>query len=161
MEVNILFEGPEVDMANRNANLIKTVFISLAFTPFLPISPLIGIAGILIESYVFKFMLLRIHSRPVRHGDKLARQMFFWLEFGLLWFSITTLFCYWRIASNILYLLCGITGISFIYFLFPMKSWVRCCFKQNNKAAIIERLYTGDPEYDDYYHNLHRFYNVS
>jgi len=60
-------------MANRNANLIKTVLISLAFTPFLPISPLIGMVAVFIESKVFKYMLLRIHSRPVRHGDELAK----------------------------------------------------------------------------------------
>ena len=71
-DANLLFEGPEVDLADRFANSLKTCFLSLFYAPIVPIGVLIGIFGILFDAIVFNYMLLRVHSRPRAHGSRLV-----------------------------------------------------------------------------------------
>ena len=75
-EANLLFEGPEVDLADRFANVIKTCFLSFFYAPIVPVGLLLGIIAILFDAAVFNFMLLRVHSRPRAHSSELVLSSF-------------------------------------------------------------------------------------
>ena len=46
---NRLYENPEINMAEKYANLGKTLLVTLCYTPILPFALFISAAGLFIE----------------------------------------------------------------------------------------------------------------
>jgi hypothetical protein len=74
-EANALFEGPPVDLAQRYANVLKTLIVTFAYAPIVPVALMFSLAALVIEYWVDKVLLLRRHSRPQRMGGDMARDM--------------------------------------------------------------------------------------
>lgn len=83
-EANFLFEGPPVDLADRNAHLVKTYIVTMFYAPLLPLVILIGVLAFIIDYWVSKYMLLRIHARPKMHGVELYDNLVVWIPRGIL-----------------------------------------------------------------------------
>lgn len=74
-EANAVFEGPPLDLAQRYASVFKTLIISFAYAPIVPIGLGIGLFALLVEYWVDKVLLLRRHSRPLISSGYLNRSM--------------------------------------------------------------------------------------
>lgn len=74
-EANKLWENPEVDMAQRYANILKTLIISFIFAPLFPLGLLIGAVSVTIQYWTDKILLLRRHSRPRNFGTGMSNNM--------------------------------------------------------------------------------------
>eukprot|EP00743_Colponemidia_sp_Colp-15_P001893 GILK01002063.1.p1 GENE.GILK01002063.1~~GILK01002063.1.p1 ORF type:complete len:1007 (-),score=116.97 GILK01002063.1:128-3148(-) len=73
-ELNALYEGTNIDMAQRYANIMKTLFLTLLFVPILPIGIPIGMGALFLSYWCDKYMLLRYHKRPFYLGSALSKQ---------------------------------------------------------------------------------------
>lgn len=158
LDANLAFEGPEVDMADRFANLIKTLSLSLFFAPIVPIGVLIGIFAIIIESCVFKFMLLRIHTKPRIHNSNLVLNAVQWMRWGILLYSLGILFFYYYISP-------GLRVLEWLFFLAvgtyvvtPFSSVFLCCYKDKT-LELVKNLVNGKEGLDSYFKELPRFYS--
>lgn len=87
-EANLIWEGPEVDMAQRYANLMKTLIVTLAYAPILPMGILISLAGVIFEYWVDKFLLIRRHKTPARLSGALAEAMGACVSWAILIYAI-------------------------------------------------------------------------
>lgn len=87
-EANLIWEGPEVDMAQRYANLMKTLIVTLAYAPILPMGILISIAGLIFEYWIDKYLLIRRHKRPARLSGALAEAMGAFVSWAVLIYAI-------------------------------------------------------------------------
>jgi hypothetical protein len=67
-ELNVLHEGPVLDMAQRYANIMLLFMLTAFYTPLIPLTPLVTGSGALMQYWIEKFMLLRVHSRPETMG---------------------------------------------------------------------------------------------
>lgn len=74
-EAKKLFEGPELDMPQRYATLMKTYLLTVVYAPMMPLSFIFGLLALCIQYWVDKYMLLRVHARPVRLGHDLDEVM--------------------------------------------------------------------------------------
>lgn len=83
-EANYLFEGPPVDLADRNAHLIKTYMVTMFYSPLIPLVILIGVIALIVDYWVSKYMLLRIHARPKKHGVEMFDNLLVWIPRGIL-----------------------------------------------------------------------------
>lgn len=63
-EVNQLFEGPNLDMAQRYSNLMLLFSLTMFYTPLIPITPLITCLGGIFQYWIEKYMLLKVHNCP-------------------------------------------------------------------------------------------------
>lgn len=67
-ELNVLFEGPVLDMAQRYSNLMLLFMLTVFYTPLIPITPLFTGLGALLQYWIEKYMLLKVHCRPETLG---------------------------------------------------------------------------------------------
>ena len=74
-QANTLYEGPPVDMAQRYANVAKTLIVVFAYAPIIPLGFLFGLATLVLDYWVDKILLLRRHARPLRMSGDMARVM--------------------------------------------------------------------------------------
>lgn len=74
-DANAIFEGPPLDLAQRYASVFKTLIISFAYAPIVPIGLAIGLIALIVEYWVDKILLLRRHSRPLKTSGDLNRSM--------------------------------------------------------------------------------------
>jgi len=74
-DANAVFEGPPLDLAQRYASVFKTLIISFAYAPIVPIGLGLGLFALLIEYWVDKALLLRRHARPLISSGDLNRSM--------------------------------------------------------------------------------------
>jgi hypothetical protein len=63
--------GIPVDMARRNANIMKTFLLAMFYSPILPIVWPVTVLSLIAEYWVSKYLLLRRHSRPETMGNDL------------------------------------------------------------------------------------------
>jgi hypothetical protein len=87
-EANLIWEGPEVDMAQRYANLMKTLIVTLAYAPILPMGILISLAGLIFEYWIEKYLLIRRHKTPARLSGALAEAMGACVSWAILIYAI-------------------------------------------------------------------------
>ena len=93
MDANTMFENPSVDIAQRYANVAKTVLLTFCYAPLIPTAFLISGAGILAEYWVSKYLLLRRHSWPKRLSGSLSAVMIQVMPWGVLLYSIMNYIC--------------------------------------------------------------------
>jgi hypothetical protein len=70
-ELNHLYMGPQFSIATRVADLIKTVFLSFAFAPIIPLAPLCGCIGVSISYLADRYHLFRLARRPHFYHERI------------------------------------------------------------------------------------------
>ena len=86
-QANALFEGPPLDMAQRFANTMLLLLLTLFYFHLLPILPLIAGLGAVWQFWIEKYVLLRRHKIPEVVGSTIA--LFFANSLGVIVFIWT------------------------------------------------------------------------
>ena len=156
-DANELFKGPDVDLADRFASLLKTCCLSLFFAPIVPIGVLIGMVALMMEIGVFNFMLLRVHCRPRRHNVSLVIRAVKWIPWVILVYSIGIVGFYYYLTPDIVWLCWLNLFLSLFYVLTPFSYLFLKCFRDNT----IEYLKTIVPASttNEYFSHLPSFYS--
>ena len=157
-QANLVFEGPELDLPDRFANIIKNFSLSLFYAPIVPIGVPIAIIGLVFEMMAFKVMLVRVHSRPKNYNSDLVIQAASWIRWGLLLYSLGIFIFYQKLVEELFYLelfffiaMCG-------YTLTPISALCDCCFKDKT-LEILRKEYENDQKYNNYFSVLPKFYS--
>ena len=87
-EANTLFEGHPVDMALRYANILKTLFFTGIYAPFVPMGVLFSLFGMVICYWVDKKLLLRRYISANKLGIDLPKTMLNAMRIYVLLFAI-------------------------------------------------------------------------
>lgn len=87
-EADFWFEGPPFDIAQRYANHIKTLMISLYFASILPLSLPLGMLAIFVHHSTERYLLLKRHAAPKATGSKLNFAMYQFFDFVLFVFAV-------------------------------------------------------------------------
>jgi hypothetical protein len=88
-EANFWFEGPPFDIAQRYANHVKTLMISLFFMPMLPLSLVAGGVSMLTAHITEKYLLYRRHAAPQATGSKLCYAMFRFFDIVMFVYAVS------------------------------------------------------------------------
>lgn len=91
-EANFWFQGPPFDIAQRYANHIKTLMISLFFVSILPLSLPLGMLAVFVHHTTEKYLLLKRHAAPTATGSKLNFAMYKFFDVVLITFAVTNIF---------------------------------------------------------------------
>lgn len=155
---NELYEGPEFDLSSRTAHIVKTFILCIAYSPLVPVAIPISICGLIIEYWISKYMLLRVHTRPRNYGNEMFGNTSRWIQIGLLIHSIMLMVFYSRIVEATY----QSYGYVYIYlavqYLFcPVDSIVNR-FRKEDKYAIMENLLKDDEMANSYEKQLPFFY---
>lgn len=142
MDANLMCENPQVDIAQRYANMGKTILLTFCYAPLLPSAFLISGIGILIEYWLSKYLLLRRHSWPKRLSGNLSKVMIQVLPWAVLLYSIMNYIC-------MIYLNPHESRPAFIWMLimlaytfFPLDGIFSCFTKSN--IEIWENMYSKE-----------------
>jgi hypothetical protein len=71
-EANFWFEGPPFDIAQRYANHLNTLMLSIFFMPMLPLSLVAGGLAMTFAYITEKYLLYRRHAAPEATGARLC-----------------------------------------------------------------------------------------
>jgi hypothetical protein len=153
---NLAFEGPEIDLADRFANLTKIFTMSLFFSPLVPIGVPIGIVGLALEAGIFKYMLINVHCKPKWYNSDLVIRAAEWMRWGLFMYSIGILVFYQKLVSELWPLELFFFVAMAIYVFTPISTVCICCFKDRT-LEIIERQFEGDSKHDNFFTYLPKF----
>eukprot|EP00330_Aristerostoma_sp_ATCC50986_P005455 CAMPEP_0114585812 /NCGR_PEP_ID=MMETSP0125-20121206/9243_1 /TAXON_ID=485358 ORGANISM="Aristerostoma sp., Strain ATCC 50986" /NCGR_SAMPLE_ID=MMETSP0125 /ASSEMBLY_ACC=CAM_ASM_000245 /LENGTH=405 /DNA_ID=CAMNT_0001781039 /DNA_START=1166 /DNA_END=2383 /DNA_ORIENTATION=+ len=141
---NRVFEGPPVDMAQRYANILKTLLLACMYSTAFPLGYPISIAGLFLAYWTDKYMLLRRHAMPPTLGDDLAFAMNDTLELVPVFYAIgNVIFMYVIVPQQVpewmadvrLEAWIGLIIATFAY-LFPCQSFVKCCHKREDRSSV-------------------------
>eukprot|EP01017_Pseudomicrothorax_dubius_P049142 TRINITY_DN9094_c0_g1_i9.p1 TRINITY_DN9094_c0_g1~~TRINITY_DN9094_c0_g1_i9.p1 ORF type:complete len:714 (-),score=160.72 TRINITY_DN9094_c0_g1_i9:100-2241(-) len=87
-QANAIFEGIEFDIAQRYANIIKTMLFTAFYCPVVPLATLISACGLILTYWVDKYVLLRRAKEPPALSGELSMEMTEVLEYILPAFAI-------------------------------------------------------------------------
>ena len=141
-DANDLFEGPQVDMAQRYANVMKTMLVTFFYAPIIPLGFLISIVAIVLEYWMDKYLLLRRHSRPNRLSGDLSMYMTKIIPWGVLLYAVMN-FVYMDILNpdnSGPALACLIVVV--VYIFIPIELLFGCCKKVD--VDKFEKMYEGE-----------------
>mmetsp|Transcript_17258 Transcript_17258/g.17194 ORF Transcript_17258/g.17194 Transcript_17258/m.17194 type:complete len:350 (-) Transcript_17258:25-1074(-) len=159
IQANKLWENPEVDMAQRYANILVTLIICFIFAPLFPLCFLIGFISVFLQYWTDKLMLLRRHSRPRNFGKGMSDNMLKWIPLFILAYSASNCIFLFFLKSedyhNILipiaaFLLVALFFVSPIRFLCGIKGKIR---RKNEGINVDERN-----EYEEHAVNFNEDY---
>lgn len=68
---------------------MKTIIVTFAYAPIIPLGFFISAFGLFFEYWVDKFVLLNRHARPIRFGAYLSGVMTKLIPYSVLIYSIT------------------------------------------------------------------------
>lgn len=124
-EANALFEGPQVDMAQRSAVLMKTYLLTLFYAPVLPIAYPIGLIALILQYWAEKYMLLRVHSRPEVLSHELDETMLSFISLGSVLYAITNFVFFYDIMEKAI--APGVVGLvtAVAYTFLPVKKLIK------------------------------------
>jgi hypothetical protein len=128
-DANLLMESPAADMAQRFANISKTILLTFCYAPLVPIAFFFSAVAVVLEYWVFKYLLLRRHSWPKKLSGDLAKTMMSVIPWSVLLYSIMN-FVYMN------YLNPDNSGLAFIWMLvmigynfLPLEVFTAFCVK--------------------------------
>jgi hypothetical protein len=133
-QANQLFEGPQLDLAQKYANLMLLFMLTVFYIPLIPITPLITGIGAFFQFWVEKYKLLRVHKQPTELGSLLTFFFtnvfsYFILLYGISNFMFITILG----GSNIIGLLSLILTI--INVILPFRTIINRC---QNKVKRLD-----------------------
>ena len=158
LDANMAFEATEPDLADRFANMTKTLFLSLFYAPIVPIGVAIGIVGITFDALIFRYMLLRIHSRPKRHNVELVIEAAEWIPYVILSYGTGILVFYRDLTPSLVSLITIFFLLTVLYVFTPLVRIFSCCIKEGI-LDIMNVLFEGDNTFNDYFTQLPHFYS--
>jgi len=157
-EANMAFEGPEVDLADRLANILKNFTMSLFYAPIVPIGPFIAIFGLFIEMAVFKLILTKVCSLPRAYPSDLVQKAAGWIKLSLLLYSLGILIFYSQLVPELIILEISFFVSMSVYVLTPISSFCEYCFKDKH-LEILRKEHKNDERYNNYFSVLPEFYS--
>lgn len=89
-EANMWFEAPPFDIAQKYANNLKTVMISIFFMPMFPLALPAGIVAIIFARAMEKYLLLRRYAAPKATGAKLNFALYRFFDLVILIFGVSS-----------------------------------------------------------------------
>ena len=155
-EANMAFEGPEVDLADRLANILKNFTMSLFYAPIVPIGPFIAIFGLFIEMAVFKYILVKVCSQPKVYSSDLVQKAAGWIKLSLLLYSLGILIFYSQLVPELIILEISFFVAMSVYVLTPISSFCEYCFK-DKILQILKNKHSNDERYTNYFSVLPKF----
>jgi hypothetical protein len=93
-QLNRLFVGSYIDIADRYARLINTAMVCLAFSSGIPILMPVACVCFGVAFWVDKFMFLRCFRTPPRFSAKIGRQASQTLVYGMILHSLLSIFMF-------------------------------------------------------------------
>lgn len=90
-EAHLLFEESEMDLAVKNALLVKTMLLTAFFAPVIPFSLIFAILGLIFNYWVDKYLLLRRNVLPISLQNELCVNMIENIEWMGLMFGLGNL----------------------------------------------------------------------
>lgn len=93
IDANLVFENIPIDIAQRYANVSKTVLLTFCYAPLLPTAFFFSAAGLFFEYWVCKYLLLRRHNWPKKLSGELSAVMIEVLPWAVLLYSIMNYIC--------------------------------------------------------------------
>jgi hypothetical protein len=153
-EANILSEEVPINMPNLCAGLMKTYLLSLMYAPVLPIGLLIGLAAVMLQYWVNKYMLLRRHSRPVRLSDELDDMMLQFVALGCAAYAASTYYFFYDLDSDLFLPGAIACGLTLVYLFTPLQRMFKLCLRKQliveNVAALSETQKTYEESAVDF-----------
>jgi len=153
-EANILSEEVPINMPNLCAGLMKTYLLSLMYAPVLPIGLLIGLAAVILQYWVNKYMLLRRHSRPVRLSDELDDMMLQFVALGCAAYAASTYYFFYDLDSDLFLPGAIACGLTLVYLFTPLQRMFKLCLRKQlivgNVAALSETQKTYEESAVDF-----------
>mmetsp|Transcript_32762 Transcript_32762/g.5959 ORF Transcript_32762/g.5959 Transcript_32762/m.5959 type:complete len:115 (+) Transcript_32762:1602-1946(+) len=108
---------------------MKTIIVTFAYAPIIPLGFLISGVGLLFEYWVDKYLLLNRHSRPIRFGAYLSGVMSKLIPYAILIYSITN-YVFIKELSEDQETIALIVLVSMIaYFVIPFDRMSKKCCK--------------------------------
>jgi hypothetical protein len=139
-EANLLFEGPPFDIAQRYANVQKTMLFTAFYATLVPIGILFSLVGLFLTYWTDKYMLLRRHCRPNALGKDLAEEMADFLELILVSFCAGNLIFEKIVRGEISPITVTALIISIVAYLLP-QNWLSKCIRQNDETVYNSKKY--------------------
>ncbi|OMJ68561.1 hypothetical protein SteCoe_33950 [Stentor coeruleus] len=155
-EANLLFEGPEVDLADRFANILKSCLVSIFYAPLVPVGVLVTIIGIVLEVLVFKLMLIKVHSRPRKQSKTLAIEISKWLRRLPSVYAGGILIFYYPYILEIRQVLVGLLIVVCVYNMLYIETFIDSKF-EDNSIDVLMQLCKSDGS-DDYFKFISEFF---
>jgi hypothetical protein len=87
-DANLLMESPPADMAQRYANIGKTILLTFCYAPLVPAGFFFSAVAVFFEYWMFKYLLLRRHSWPKKLSGDLAKAMMNVIPWSVLLYSV-------------------------------------------------------------------------
>lgn len=141
IDANVMYENPSVDIAQRYANMSKTILLTFFYAPLVPVGFFFSLGAIIFEYWVSKYLLLRRHSWPKRLSGELSGIMIQLIPWAVLAYSIMN-----YIYMN--YLNPDESDLAFIWMLImlgytflPLDSIFSCFIKRS--ITVWEELYAN------------------
>ncbi|CAI2381736.1 unnamed protein product [Moneuplotes crassus] len=88
-QANQLFLGPNMDIASAYSNTCLLFLVVSFYTPIMPILPMVAGAGVLLQYWVEKYLLLRRYSIPEAAGSAMANFYANVLPFGMFLYALS------------------------------------------------------------------------
>ncbi|CAI2383230.1 unnamed protein product [Moneuplotes crassus] len=132
-QANLLFEGPQIDMAQRYSNSMLLLCLAMMYSYLFPIIPMLALFGVIFQYQIEKYLLLNRHKLPVQIGSTLSKFYVGFMPimicvFGLsIYMFAKTLFKQHYIEFPI------ISGAFVIYYLSPLPRWMKRTIQKCNK----------------------------
>ena len=146
-KAHAIWEGIQLDIAQKYANILKTMFLTAFFAPLVPLGIPISLFGLIFAYWIDKFMLLRIHAQPSAMGKAISKKMTNYLELFTFFFALGN----FLIALHLYFLdfhylefddimiLLSIIGlvISLIHFVLPMRKIHKRIRSKMSKKSVL------------------------
>ncbi|CAG9329705.1 unnamed protein product [Blepharisma stoltei] len=156
-DANVLFEGPQIDLAVRYANVIKTLIVTFFYAPLIPIGIPISFFGITFEYLVTKYMLLRKYTRPKEHNAELAFEMNEWLKWVAFSHALGVIIFYYNFPDSNSDPAKLLIAAACLYIILPLKALGHALCKYDSNSILKRILAENDPK-NDYFKQLPLFY---
>jgi hypothetical protein len=138
-------------MPQRYATLMKTYLLTVVYAPMMPFSFLFGLLALCIQYWVDKYMLLRVHCRPVRLSHDLDEVMIQVIPIGAVLYACANWIFFVDLEDD--FYVPGVVGVvtTIVCYLLPVKKIRKIVgLKKSVKVkASVNTLSESEKKYED------------
>ena len=144
---NTLFEGPQIEISNKYALVIKTMILTSFYAPGMPLVTLISLVGLIFSYWSEKYLFLRRNALPPTLSDWLNNSMIEYLNWAVVAFALGNIMFMATLintdgelafSSNDKIIAFVTLGIAAANILLPMKTLNMSFFKMNCEKKSVE-----------------------